>query len=111
LVFVISNTQNDLFEYREEVGMDYIVSMESINELCDQTDAFIGRACEFIFVTYQDRATGESARRGLTTFRLTPDATPWAGDHRQWRDLFQGYFAAGSSIPSSAARSTARSVA
>lgn len=93
LIFVISNTQNDLFEYKEEVGIDYGIAMKSIDDLCDECDRYFSRRCEYIFATYEDRVRGRSTRERLAVYRLVPDASVWGGDRQQWKDLFENYFA------------------
>lgn len=94
LVFVMSNTQNDLAEYKDELGMDYVVAMDAIERLCDQCDAYFGRPCEYMFVTYEDRVTGRATRERLKVFKVSPDATPWQGDWDQWKAIFENYFTA-----------------
>jgi hypothetical protein len=92
LVFVVSNTQNDLVLYKKDIGTEYAVTMKMIENLCDQCDAFFGRPCEYIFSTHDDRVTGHSDRDRLTVVKLAPDATDWKGDDRQWQRVFESYF-------------------
>jgi hypothetical protein len=99
LIFVISNTQNDLTEYRDEAGIDEVVSMESIEALCDATDRYFGRRCEFMFGTYESRMTGASKRLGLTLFKLVPDSSEWAGDHAQWARIWTRYLSESATAP------------
>jgi len=97
LIFVVSNSQNDLPEMQAEIDKDAgasVISMESMRQLCDACDRYFGRPCEYIFVTYPNLKTGTGSRRGLTVFELTPDKTQWAGDHAQWRALWTDYFRA-----------------
>jgi len=94
LIFVISNTQNDLTEYQTEVGIDCVTSMDAIHALCDAGDRYFGRRCEYIFVTYEDRAIGAGSRVGLCGFKLTPDTSEWAGDHAQWNAIWARYLGA-----------------
>lgn len=97
LLFVVSNSQNDLPEMQAEMGNDAgasVISMESMQQLCDACDRYFDRPCEYILVTYPHLKTGTGNRRGLAVFELTPDATQWAGDHAQWRALWTDYFRA-----------------
>jgi hypothetical protein len=99
LIFVISNTQNDLTEYRDEAGIDEIVSMEAIEALCDATDGYFGRPCEYVFVTYEPRVAGASKRPGLGVFKLVPDSSEWAGDHAQWAAVWTRYLSGSATTP------------
>lgn len=94
LIFVISNSQNDLTEYQSEVGIDCVLSMDAVQALCDACDRYFSRRCEYIFATYEGRATGAAERPGLSVFKLTPDSSEWAGDHAQWKALWTDYFRA-----------------
>lgn len=97
LIFVVGNSQNDLPEMQAEVGHDpgdSIISIESMQQLCDACDRYFDRPCEYIFVTYPNLKTGTGSRRGLSVFELTPDDSKWAGDHAQWKALWTDYFRA-----------------
>jgi len=89
LIFVMSNTQNDLTYYHEEAGIEPVVSSEAIEQLCDATDQYFGRRCEYVFVTYDSRLIGMPDRAGLNVIKLVPDSSEWAGDHAQWRTMFE----------------------
>jgi len=102
LIFVVSNSQNDLTEYQAEVGIDCLVSMDDVTALCGAGDRYFGRRCEYIFATYDGRTTGMADRSNLSVFRLSPDSSEWAGDHAQWRALWTQYF--GENVPPPAAR-------
>ena len=102
LIFVVSNSQNDLTEYQAEVGIDCLVSMDDVAALCGACDRYFGRRCEYIFATYDARTTGMADRSNLSVFRLSPDSSEWAGDHAQWRALWTQYF--GENVPPPAAR-------
>ena len=102
LIFVVSNSQNDLTEYQAEVGIDCLVSMDDVAALCGACDRYFGRRCEYIFATYDGRTTGMADRSNLSVFRLSPDSSEWAGDHAQWRALWTQYF--GENVPPPAAR-------
>ena len=91
LIFVISNSQNDLTEYQAEVGIDCVVRMDAIEMLCDACDRYFGRRCEYVFATYDGRVTGDAKRSGLSVFKLSPDSSEWAGDHAQWEGIFTQY--------------------
>ena len=97
LIFVVGNSQNDLPEMQAESGHDpaaSVISMESMQQLCDACDRYFGRPCEYLLVTYPNLKTGTGSRPGLIVFELTPDDSKWAGDHAQWRALWTDYFRA-----------------
>ena len=97
LIFVVGNSQNDLPEMQAEIGNnsgDSVISMESMQLLCDACDRYFGRPCEYILVTYSHLKTGTGTRPGLSVFELTPDDSKWAGDHAQWQGLWTDYFRA-----------------
>jgi hypothetical protein len=97
LLFVVSNSQNDLPEMQAEIDNEAgasVISMESMRHLCDACDRYFGRPCEYILVTYPNLNTGTGSRPGLSVFELKPDQTQWAGDHAQWRALWTDYFRA-----------------
>ena len=97
LIFVVSNSQNDLPEMQAEIDNHAgasVISMESMQQLCDACDRYFGRPCEYILVTYPILKTGTGSRHGLSVFELEPDQTQWAGDHAQWRALWTDYFLA-----------------
>ena len=97
LIFVVGNSQNDLPEMQAEIGNDpgaSIISIESMQQLCDACDRYFDRPCEYILVTYPTLKTGTGSRRGLSVFELSPDGSQWAGDHAQWQALWTDYFRA-----------------
>lgn len=90
VVFVISNTQNNLAEVAEETEMGSIAFDDGeLNRLQTAVDRFLGRRCEYLVVSYPDRHGGIT-HPDLTI--LQPDDTEWTGDKAQWRALFQDYF-------------------
>jgi hypothetical protein len=91
LVFVISNSQNNLHSAVPDI--DLTLTAAGVELLCDACDAFVGRPCEYVLATYEGRLTGEVGRKRLTVFKLTPDASDWEGDPAQWGDVFEQYFA------------------
>jgi hypothetical protein len=105
LIFVVGNSQNDLPEMQAEIrnGAEAsVISMESMQQLCDACDRYFGRPCEYILVTYPSLKIGAESRPGLSVFELTPDDSKWAGDHAQWQTLWTDYFRAN---PASLAKS------
>jgi len=93
LVFIISNSQNNLSAYHAETGIDPKLTSESIERLCDACDRYVGRACEYVLVTYDARLSGTIHRDRLTLFKLIPDTSDWEGDPAQWGGVFERYFA------------------
>jgi hypothetical protein len=105
LLFVVSNSQNDLPEMQAEIDKDAgasAISVESMQQLCDACDRYFDRPCEYILVTYPNLKTGRGTRPGLSVFELKPDQTQWAGDHAQWRALWTDYFRANPVAPAKA---------
>jgi hypothetical protein len=96
LIFVISNSQNDLLEYQAEVGIDCVVPMDAVQVLCDACDRYFDRRCDYIFATYDSRTQGAVNRPNLRVAKLVPDSSPWAGDHAQWKTVWTDYFRASS---------------
>jgi hypothetical protein len=93
LVFVISNSQNNLRAYSTEIGIDPKLTAASVERLCDACDTYFGRPCEYVLATYEARLSGDFSRDRLTIFKLTPDGSDWEGDPAQWRSVFERYFA------------------
>ncbi len=90
VVFVISNSQNNLAEVAAETGMGSIAfKTGELNRLQTAVDRFLGRSCEYLVVSYPDRHGGITHPE-LTVLR--PDDSEWTGDKAQWRALFQDYF-------------------
>lgn len=90
VVFVISNSQNNLTEVADETEMGSIAFHPGeLSRLQKAVDRFLGRACEYLVVSYPDRHGGISHPE-LTV--LEPDDSEWTGDKAQWRALFQDYF-------------------
>ncbi len=90
LVFVISNSQNNLDLVARVTGnLDFVLDRSRIDQLADQTDAYFGRRCEYVFATYRGRVTGRSQRDGISMHELSPDESEWQGDPFQWAALFR----------------------
>ena len=93
LVFVISNTQNNLTDVQKETGIiEYVLDLDEVARLCDECDRYFERRCEYLFVTYDERVRGHSDRNNLAIFKLEPDETEWVGDQAQWNLLLSEYF-------------------
>ena len=92
LVFVISNSQNNLSMAVPDI-IDPTLTAAGVELLCDACDAYVGRPCEYVLASYEGRLTGEVSRKRLTVFKLTPDASDWEGDPAQWGKVFEQYFA------------------
>jgi len=93
LVFVISNSQNNLSMYSATADIDPTLTAAGVELLCDACDAYVGRPCEYVLATYAGRLAGEVSRKRLTVFKLIPDASDWEGDPAQWGEVFEQYFA------------------
>jgi hypothetical protein len=92
LVFVISNTQNNLDDYAVETGISPVLDAAEVERLCDACDAFMGKPCEYILASYDDRLTGTLRRPRLRHYALKRDDSPWKGDIGQWAWVFGSYF-------------------
>lgn len=89
IVFVISNSQNNLAEVAQETEMGSIAfDAGELNRLQTAVDRFLGRRCEYLVVSYPDRHGGITHPQLKV---LQPDDTEWTGDKAQWRALFQEY--------------------
>jgi hypothetical protein len=90
LIFVISNSQNNLDMVARVTGnVDILLDGGMIDALVDQTDAYFGRSCEYIVATYPDRFAGLSGRGNIFVHKLSPDDSEWGGDEVQWAELFR----------------------
>jgi hypothetical protein len=90
LIFVISNSQNNLDMVARVTGnLDLVLDRSMINELADRTDAYFGRPCEYLFATYPDRVRGASQRSNVSVHELSPDGSEWMGDPAQWAAVFR----------------------
>lgn len=97
LVFVISNSQNNLRWVASQVGIERLEFREAeLLRLQAAVDSYFGRACEYLVVAHPERH-GDVSLPELRV--LTPDDSEWTGDKRQWRRLFQDYLAKGSVEP------------
>jgi hypothetical protein len=90
LIFVISNSQNNLDMVARTTGnLDFVLDRSMVNGLADRTDAYFGRACEYIFATYPERMRGSAERNNVSVYELSPDGSEWMGDPAQWAALFR----------------------
>jgi hypothetical protein len=90
LVFVISNSQNNLDMVARVTGnLDVVLDLEQIDALAAQTDAYFGRRCEYLVATYRSRLRGNSSRGNVSVHELSPDGSEWMGDPAQWAALFR----------------------
>ena len=90
VVFVISNSQNNLEMVARVTGTACVMlDLAEVDALADRTDAYLGRACEYIVATYPNRITGHSSRSNVSVFTLKPDDSEWMGDPAQWAALFK----------------------
>lgn len=92
LVFVISNTQNDLVDTAVQTGISPVLDVADIERLCDACDAYMGKPCEYILASYDDRLRGTPHRPRLRYYALRKDDSPWKGDIGQWEWIFGSYF-------------------
>lgn len=89
VVFVISNSQNNLTDVARETLIATLHYKQSeLEELQSAVDAFLARPCEYLVVSHPDRHGGV-ALPNLTI--LEADDSEWTGDKKQWRALFNRY--------------------
>ncbi|MBD8892931.1 hypothetical protein [Roseibium litorale] len=97
VVFVISNSQNNLSEVAEETDIEDLTFVEEdLLRLQRAVDLWLGRPCEYLIVSHPERHGGISLPE-LTI--LDPDDSEWTGDKRQWRSLFRDYLSRPSVMP------------
>jgi hypothetical protein len=97
IVFVISNTQNNLVSV---LGDDYqkgsfAFTPGNMRAVKQSAETALGRPCEMLVVTYGERSVPtleNSADERMTVARIEPDDSEWKGDDAAWRVLFQRYF-------------------
>src|SRR5690606_14164822 len=78
LVFVISNSQNNLTEVAAETALERIdFDHDEVCKLREAVQAFLGRSCEFILVSTPDRR-GSLVDPDLHL--VAPDDSEWTGD-------------------------------
>ncbi|GAA0779017.1 hypothetical protein E1180_19275 [Roseibium denhamense] len=93
IVFVISNSQNNLDEVGVETGVaGFDFRSGGIDHLQRAVDAYLGRSCEFLIVSYPERC-GDLRHPNL--YLLTRDQTEWVGDKAQWRAVFSAFLGQG----------------
>ncbi|MEZ0170259.1 hypothetical protein [Microvirga sp. TS319] len=93
LVFVISNSQNNLdFVADRTQALTPGMSASHIEELCDATDQFFGRRCEYLVVSYADRLDRRPARRNVKVYPIGKDPSEWRGEPDTWARVFTEYF-------------------
>ncbi|MBO0345829.1 hypothetical protein J0X15_11415 [Roseibium sp. CAU 1637] len=93
LIFVISNSQNNLDLVARDTGIEKLdFDADELKRLQVAVDGFFGRACEYLVVSHPERHGGTE----LPELRiLQADDSEWTGDKRQWRELFRDYLAKG----------------
>lgn len=89
VVFVISNSQNNLIEVAEETAIDRIdFDHAELVRLQAAVDAFFARKFEYLIVSHPDR----HGHVRLPTLKIMKaDDSDWTGDKAQWRALFMDY--------------------
>lgn len=93
LIFVISNSQNNLeFVPERTLALTKDMSASHIEMLCDATDKFFERQCEYIVVTYSDRLDRDPDRDHVDVYRIDKDPSEWRGEPRLWAQVFTEHF-------------------
>ncbi|MTI00649.1 hypothetical protein [Roseibium sp. RKSG952] len=97
VIFVVSNTQNNLPDVAQKTDIPAIAfSDRELERLQRAVDGFMGRSCEYLIVSYPSRYKGRSLP---DLHLLAPDDSEWTGDKTQWRALFKRYFGQTSVMP------------
>ncbi|WP_417685568.1 hypothetical protein [Roseibium sp.] len=97
VVFVISNSQNNLDEVARDTGIERLhFDRGELERLQKAVDAFMGRACEYLVVSHPKRHGGVELPHLAI---LEADDSEWTGDKKQWRKLFRRYLQTGSVDP------------
>ena len=90
LIFVISNSQNNLSEVAFQSQIPCIAFNQSqLERLMKAVDNFLDRRCEYLVVSHPERHGGV---RDADIHVMKADESEWTGDKTQWRSLFQSYF-------------------
>jgi hypothetical protein len=97
VVLIISNTQNNLPKVLGDdfSGEGFDFAPGNLNRLKESIEAFLGRPCELLAVTYADRSDTEPERdasSGMRVFTIDKNTSGWAGDDASWHDIFLAYF-------------------
>lgn len=99
LVFMISNSQNNLPKVAEMTGtIDPVMDLQSIDALAAAGDAFFQRRCEYVVVGYEKWLRGRCERDNVSVFALAPDDSEWQGDPLQWEQVFRAVLPRRSSV-------------
>ncbi len=97
IVFVISNSQNNLDEVARQTGLEDLQFRKSeLERLQRAVDRFFDRSCEYLIVSHAERH-GDVDLPELTI--METDDSEWTGDKTQWRALFQSYLKRGAIEP------------
>jgi len=89
VVFVISNSQNNLDQVADETGLDRLdFDNAELDRLQKAVDGFFGRSHEYLVVSHWQRHGGI---KRPDMWILDADESDWNGDKRQWRALFADY--------------------
>ncbi|WP_102868457.1 hypothetical protein [Pseudovibrio exalbescens] len=87
LLFVISNSQNNLDEVAQETAMETIeFDQGQLETLKGSLARFFGRHWPLVVVTHEERVQDVSHD---ALHILQPDSTEWTGDKQQWADVFR----------------------
>lgn len=97
IVFIISNTQNNLLwafgDDYWKIGFDF--NEENIRNIKHAVNDLFGVECELICVTYAKRSADTlSDMKDMNIFveRVEPDNSGWQGDDDAWKNLIANYF-------------------
>jgi len=87
VLFVWSNTQNNLTTEVAPYGLDIKLTEERAKTLMEAAECYAGCQARFLFLTYPDRWSPWRPSERAMVVELQPDASEWMGDNGQWRDV------------------------
>lgn len=97
IVFVISNSQNNLAEVAADTRMETITfDPQELHRLQCAVDRYLEKPCEYLILSHPERHGGSDIPELKV---LEADDSEWTGDKAQWRALFQEYLARPSVMP------------
>lgn len=98
LLFIVSNTQNNLEtalgDHYDPASFSF--TRDNAEALRNTVEGKLGRACRFLFVSYEDRCDRDFANasgNGIRIARIAKDRSEWKGDDAAWRNILKDGFA------------------
>ncbi|MDX5592940.1 hypothetical protein [Pseudovibrio sp. SPO723] len=87
LLFVLSNSQNNLDEVAEETELGpFHFEQRHLEELKASLRAFFAKDCDLLVVSHEEKVVDVEYDH---LHILEPDSSEWTGDKRQWAEVFR----------------------